>query len=66
MARRLSMNWGVQPVLYTGQPDDEAKISFATACVREMELAQPGDWVVVTAGQVQRSGGTDMIRVIPV
>ena len=66
VARRLSMNWGVQPVLYTGQPDDEAKIRFATACVREMELAQPGDWVVVTAGQVQRSGGTDMIRVIPV
>jgi pyruvate kinase len=66
VARRLSMNWGVQPVLYTGEPDDEAKIRFATPCVREMGFAQPGDWVVVTAGQVQRSGGTDMIRVIPV
>ncbi len=66
VARRLSMNWGVQAVLYTGESDDEAKIRFATACVREMGFAQPGDSIVVTAGQAQRSGGTDMIRVIPV
>jgi pyruvate kinase len=66
VARRLSVNWGVQAVLYTGQPTDEAKICFATACVQEMWLAEPGDSIVVTAGQAQRSGGTDMIRVIPI
>jgi pyruvate kinase len=66
VARRLSMNWGVQPVLYTGESDDEAKIRFARACVQEMGFARPGDSIVVTAGQAQRSGGTDMIRVIPV
>lgn len=65
VVRRLSMNWGVQAVLYTGPPDDESKIRFARECVQQMGFAQPGDTIVVTAGQSQRSGGTDMIRVIP-
>ena len=65
VVRRLSMNWGVQPVLYTGPPDDDSKIRFARECVQQMGFAQPGDTIVVTAGQSQRSGGTDMIRVIP-
>jgi len=64
VARRLSMNWGVAAVLYTGEPDDEARIRFASECVQEMGFAQPGDSIVVTAGQAQRSGGTDMIRVL--
>jgi len=63
-ARRLSMNWGVAAVLYTGEPGDEAKIQFAAECVQQMGFAQAGDSVIVTAGLVQRSGGTDMIRVI--
>lgn len=63
-ARRLSMNWGVAPVLYTGEPGDKAKIQFASECVQQMGFANPGDSVIVTAGHTQRSGGTDMIRVI--
>ena len=63
-ARRLSMNWGVAPVLYTGEPGDKAKIQFASECVQQMGFAKPGDSVIVTAGHTQRSGGTDMIRVI--
>lgn len=63
-ARRLSMNWGVAAVLYSGEPGDRAKIRFASECVQEMGFARPGDSVIVTAGQAQRSGGTDMIRVI--
>jgi len=63
-ARRLSMNWGVAAVLYTGELDDQAKIQFASKCVQEMGFAQAGDSIIVTAGLAQRSGGTDMIRVI--
>jgi len=64
VARRLSMNWGVSAVLYTGEPGDKAKIQFATECVQRLGYAQEGDSVVVTAGHTQLSGGTDMIRVI--
>jgi pyruvate kinase len=64
VARRLSMNWGVSAVLYTGEPGDRAKIDFATQCVQQMGYAQAGDSVIVTAGQTQLSGGTDMVRII--
>ena len=64
VARRLSMNWGVAAVLYTGELRDQAKIEFAAECVQRMGYAQPGDSVIVTAGHTQRSGGTDMIRII--
>ncbi len=64
VARRLSMNWGVAAVPYTGEPGDQAKIRFAAHCVQQMGYAQAGDSVIVTAGHTQRSGGTDMIRVI--
>jgi pyruvate kinase len=63
-ARRLSMNWGVAAVLYTGESGDRAKIQFASKCVQKMGFAQAGDSIIVTAGHTQRSGGTDMIRVI--
>jgi len=64
VARRLSMNWGVAAVLYTGEPGDRAKIEFATETVQKLGYAHPGDSIVVTAGHNQLSGGTDMIRVI--
>jgi len=63
-ARRLSMNWGVTAVLYTGEPRDKAKIQFASECVQQLGFAEAGDSIIVTAGHTQRSGGTDMIRVI--
>ena len=64
VARRLSMNWGVAAVLYSGDPGDEAKIEFAAECVQQMGYAQAGDSIIVTAGHTQVSGGTDMIRII--
>jgi len=64
VARRLSMNWGVAAVLYTGGSGDQAKIEFATEIVQKMGYAQAGDSIIVTAGHTQRSGGTDMIRII--
>ena len=64
VARRLSMNWGVAAVLYAGESNDEARIRFASDCVQKLGFARPGDCIVVTAGQAQRSGGTDMLRVL--
>jgi pyruvate kinase len=58
------MNWGVSAVLYTGESGDKAKIAFASECVQKMGFAKTGDSIIVTAGHTQRSGGTDMIRVI--
>lgn len=64
VARRLSMNWGVTAVLYDGEHRDQARIEFAAEMAQKLGYAEPGDSIIVTAGHTQRSGGTDMIRVI--
>ena len=64
VARRLSMNWGVEAVSYKGEPGDRAKINFATTCLLELGFAKPGDSVILTAGHNQTSGGTDMLRIL--
>ncbi len=64
VARRLSMNWGVEAVSYKGEPGDRAKIDFATTCLLELGFAKPGDSVILTAGHNQTSGGTDMLRIL--
>ena len=58
------MNWGVTAVLYKGESRDKAKIQFASECVQQLGFAEAGDSIIVTAGHTQRSGGTDMIRII--
>jgi len=62
--RKLSMNWGVIPALYLGEPDDDARIEFAIAEARKMVNANSGDILVITAGHGQQSGGTDLVRII--
>jgi len=64
VARKLSMNWGVIPVLYHGEPSDDARIEFAIAVIMKLAYADSGDTVIITAGHHQLAGGTDMIRVI--
>jgi len=66
VARKLSMNWGVIPLLYNGEPSDDARIEFATRRASELDYVANGDIVIATAGQHQRAGGTDLIRVITV
>jgi len=61
--RRLAMNWGVTPILYSGTGDDDDRIDFAVRHGRERGHLQPNDIVVATAGRSQMSGGTDMIQV---
>jgi pyruvate kinase len=64
VARKLSMNWGVITVLYKGEPTDDARIEFAVAMSRQLTNADSGDILIVTAGHYQKSGGTDLIRVL--
>jgi pyruvate kinase len=66
VVRRLAMNWGVFPLFYSGEPTDEARIAFAIHRAEELGYAQPGDVAVVTAGQNQQAGGTNLIRVVSV
>jgi pyruvate kinase len=62
--RKLCMNWGVIPVLYSGELSDIARIEFAVAEAAQLAHATSGDTLIVTAGQHERAGGTDLIRVI--
>lgn len=64
VARRLAMNWGVIPLLYSDPRSDEEKIDFGVQQARALGYLQAGDIVVATAGSSQRAGGTDLIRVI--
>jgi pyruvate kinase len=64
VARKLCMNWGVIPVLYQGESSDLARIEFAIKKAREIAYADSGNTLIVTAGHYQKTGGTDLIRVI--
>jgi pyruvate kinase len=66
VARKLSMNWGVIPILFEGERTDEAKIEFAVQRASELGYIVAGDTVIATAGHHQTAGGTDLIRVISV
>ena len=64
VARKLSMNWGVIPMLYQGEPSDDARIEFAISMIRQLANADSGDILIITAGHFQKTGGTDLVRVI--
>ena len=53
-ARTLSMNWGVIPILYQGEPSDDARIEFAISAVKQLVNADSGDIMVITAGHHQQ------------
>ncbi len=64
VARQLSLNWGVIPLLYDQVVEDKAKLQNAIKLATEQGLVCEGNTVVVTAGHAERAGSTDMIRVI--
>jgi pyruvate kinase len=64
VARRLAINWGVTPLVYTGEGADEEKIEFAVERATALGYISSGDVIVATAGHKQKAGGTDLIRII--
>lgn len=66
VARRLSMNWGVVAVVFTGARADLDKVAFGIDWGRRHDCIKTGDVLVCTSGFGQKAGGTDLIRVITV
>jgi pyruvate kinase len=64
--RRLALNWGVMPIHYPGDGDDDTRVGFAVKYARSIGHLRTGDLVVATAGRSQKTGGTDMIQVLHV
>ncbi|MDE0885467.1 MAG: pyruvate kinase [Myxococcota bacterium] len=64
--RRLALNWGVMPIHYVGEGDDDTRVSFAVQRALKIGYLRSGDLVVATAGRSQQTGGTDMIQVLRV
>jgi pyruvate kinase len=53
-------------MLYKQGLNDDEKITFGIAQAKSMGYVLSGDIVIVTAGHRQKSGGTDLIRVLTV
>jgi pyruvate kinase len=66
VARKLAINWGVIPVFYQGEITDDARIEYAISIIKKLANADSGDTLIVTAGHLQRSGGTNMVRIVTV
>ncbi|MEN8206499.1 MAG: pyruvate kinase [Pseudomonadota bacterium] len=64
VARKLSMNWGVIPILYDGESSDRKRLAFAVEQAKARGYLKAGDIVVSTSGHHQQAGGTDLIRVV--
>ena len=65
VARKLAMNWGVIPVLYKGEPDDDERIRFAIGKAQQLSGAAEGDIMIITSGHSQQqAGGTDLVRAV--
>jgi pyruvate kinase len=64
VARKLSMNWGVIPILYNGESSDRKRLAFAVTQGQALGYLKTGDIIVSTSGHTQHAGGTDLLRVI--
>lgn len=64
VARRLSMNWGVTPLLYDSAHPAESRIEFAINRARERGYIKTGDTIISTSGFSQLAGSTDLLRVV--
>lgn len=62
VARQLSLEWGVEPIIMERVYNTDLLIHNLMDCARDYGHLEPGDLVVVTAGQTAgRSGSTDLI-----
>lgn len=63
-ARKLSLQWGVQPMLIPESLDTDELLSVAVNTSLNQNLIHTGDVVVITAGvPVGKAGSTNMIKV---
>lgn len=62
--RRLSMSWGVTPVMAEQFPSMDVMFYFAKKATQEALNLQPGDNIIMTGGTINgRSGNTDTIKI---
>ncbi|MBR2421015.1 MAG: pyruvate kinase [Oscillospiraceae bacterium] len=62
--RRLSMSWGVTPVMAEKFPSMDVMFYYAKKATAEILNLQPGDNIVLTGGTINgRSGNTDTIKI---
>lgn len=64
VARKLALNWGVLPILYSQEPSDKVKLEIAIERAKKLGYAEAGDVIVATAGSGEKAGGTNLIRVM--
>ena len=63
--RQLTLSWGVTPVLVDPFSETDALFDLASSWIREHNLAQKGDRIIITAGvPVGIQGTTNLIKVI--
>ena len=62
--RRLSMSWGVTPVMAEQFPSMDVMFYFAKKATKEALGLQPGDNIILTGGPINGfSGNTDTIKI---
>jgi pyruvate kinase len=66
VVRKLSLNWGVEAILFEGERSDEEMIQFAIRYGREIGCIEAGDVVVASAGIDRTTGSTNALRVVTV
>lgn len=67
VARELCFCWGVQPVVSQNIKTYPEMVKKAPEIAQEMELAQTGDLIVLTAGDpLGIAGGTNVLRIVEV
>ncbi|MGE5176084.1 MAG: pyruvate kinase [Hyphomicrobiales bacterium] len=62
--RRLSLAWGVHPVMVPRWRTAERMVETGLAILIRRKMLRRGDWVVAMAGTTTRSGGTNMLRIL--
>ena len=61
---QLALSWGVLPVRALLQADSEALFRHAIDCAKNVDLVEPGDKAVITAGvPLNTAGTTNVLRV---
>jgi len=62
--RRMSMSWGITPVMAEQFPSMDVMFYYAKKATAEVLNLQPGDNIVLTGGAITgRSGNTDTIKI---